>query len=585
MKKAPLNIFAFDTEDDSKGNAYLFNFYNTKTGKHHTFKHQLDALDFVCSKPYSQFWATNVEYDIINLFRGHFGMLHYCYAGSKMIFAELKYDNIRFIDTMNHWKISVAEMGDRIGLKKLKFNHNRKNPKATKKAIEYCRRDTEITGKFLKTMDINYQKVGATLRTTVAATALNYFQSDFSGKIVHPFEEHQIDFFHMGYYGGRTEIFYNKPMEGQIFYHDVNSLYPSALLSGVYPNICAGYTDDKLLDLSHEGMASVEIESPKSLEIPYLPAKFEGKLVFPLGTWQGIYTNFELRAAKSLGYRIGKVYRAITFFETFNPFSEYIEKMYSSRMLVQAEKDDLLSQTFKDLMNHLYGKFAQKNETTAMLPIASTELKEGDTIFGDLIFREQKTKYPAFANCIWACYVTAYARDLLYKNLIKVNNSDAVLLYCDTDSIIYENKNQILGNSKALGEFKLENIFKYAHFKLPKLYCLKEAKKRPIYKAKGVPYKARAAYFKKGKAQFKKPNKLRETLRRNLSPKRIHKLIPNYWEVREKEIRGKYDKRIVMLNGTTKPIFLIDGEISKNKEKSHGKRNKTSNEIRECSTD
>lgn len=565
MKKAQKRrVFSFDTEDDSKGKVLLYNFYDIRNKTHHTFRDQLSALDFVCSKVSSYFWATNLEYDINNLFRGHYGMLHYCFAGSKLIFADLKQDKIRFLDTLNHWKISVAEMGNKIGLKKLEMDHGKQNTRITKKFIDYCRRDTEITGKYLALMEAKYRKVGAELKTTIAASALNFFESEYYGKIQHPFEEHQIDFMHMGYYGGRTEIFHNRPVEGNIYYHDINSLYPFALHCGIYPNL-DNFSDSKTMELDFEGMCSVEITAPKDLEIPYLPAKIDGKLVFPLGNWQGVYTNFELRRAIELGYEVTKVYRAITFYDTFNPFSEFIDKLYKSRLKAKESKDELLATVYKDLMNHCYGKFAQKNESIKLIPFSEVdELKNGDTLFGDLVFRKQKTKYPRFANCIWAAYTTAFARDILWKNLQKTKEKGGMLLYCDTDSIIYESGKQLLEDSKKLGEFKLEKIWSYAHFKLPKLYCLKD-ETDVLYRAKGVPKKVANDFFETGKAKFKKPNKLRETLRRNLSPKRIHKLIPNYWEEREKEIHGKYEKRIVLPDGSTKPIVLINGVINKNK--------------------
>lgn len=578
MKKRnrPRKIFAFDTEDNSKGVPYLYNFYDIKTGRHFTFERQSDALDFALSQSNSHFWAVNLEYDINNLFRGFYGLLEYCFAGSKMIFCEYTNQNIRFLDTLNHWKIGVKEMGIKIGLPKLEFKHRSKIKKATKKSIEYCKRDTEITGKFLKEMMTKYAKAGAEFRTTIAATTLHYFQDNFFGKVVHALSEEQIDFFHMGYFGGRTEIFFNSPICGKIFYHDINSLYPFCMREGVFPDDVVFY-DDKTLDLTKEGMASVEIIAPENLKIPYLPARIDGKLYFPLGNWQGVYTNFELRQAVKLGYKIEKVYRAITFYDTIRPFKEYIDKMYKLRLKAQSEGDDLFSQVYKDLMNHLYGKFAQKNETTELLPLADIrEKRDGDVVFGDLIFRKQKTKYPKFANCIWSCYVTAYARDLLYNSMLRVIELGGKLLYCDTDSVIYENDTQILENSKEIGKFKLECIYDYAHFKLPKLYCLK-SNKELFYKAKGVPKDVRSDYFEKGIAEFRKPNKLRETLRRNRSTKRINKLIPNFWEIREKRVKSKYDKRIVLRSGNTLPVTLVDGKLETNEREKSNESSKRRN--------
>ena len=175
---------------------------------------------------------------------------------------------------------------------------------------------------------------------------------------------------------------------------------------------------------------------------------------------------------------------------------------------------------------------------------------------GDQILRHTIGPYQKHANGIWSCYTTAYARNLLYNALIKVKESGGLLIYCDTDSIIFESDKKIFKPSDQLGELKLEGEFRYGHFKLPKFYCLIPKKGALIYKTKGVPRKVAKDFFKKGKVSFRRPYKLREVLRRNMSPKRIEKLIPNYWEVTEKEVKRIYNKRKVLRDGTTKPIIL-----------------------------
>lgn len=431
--------------------------------------------------------------------------------------------------------------------------------------IEYCRRDTEITGKFVKSMLEKYRDIGCEPKTTIAATTLNYFEKAFYGKkITHPFQEKDIDFFHEGYYGGRTEIFFNKPIEGKIWYHDLNSLYPFCLRNHDFPNLETFYRTRRP-DFTLEGCCEVSLTCPKSLHIPYLPVKFNKKLLFPTGEFTGIYTYFEIREAVKLGYEVQKTHQAIEFPSTYRPFRAFIEEIYTQRLQAREIGDSLLSDVFKAFGNHAYGKYAQKNETTEIVPIHTLKkIPNGTVLLGqDLALIHRKIKYPKHANCIWASYTTAYARHRLYfHGLLKIKDP-AVLIYCDTDSVIYESPTQILEDSKDLGKFKMEHClnckkpFRYAHFKLPKLYNLRcRCNHTTIYKAKGIPQAQAKNYLTKGKARFKKPNKLRETLRRNLSPNKTHKLIPNFWETREKETIGKYSKRIVLPTGFTIPVDL-----------------------------
>lgn len=559
-KNRKRTLWAFDTEDNSKGKAFLFNFYNIEKDEHHTFKKQIEALDFVCSNYRSDFWAVNLEYDINNLFRDHYSLLEYIFAGSRLITASIKEDSIKFFDTLNHWHMSVKSMGERIGLPKIEIEHKGQS-RASTKMVEYCKRDTEITGRFIKSMRDKYEKIGCKLKTTIASTTLDYFQREFYERCNHSFTDAQIDFFHEGYYGGRTEIFFNAPIEGKIFYHDLNSLYPYALKVGNYP-VLEGYYETTSPNFEKEGMVEVTISASKNLSIPYLPKKLHGKLIFPVGIWTGTYTYFEIREAKKLGYKVLKIHKAIEFPNIFNPFTKFIDSVYEKRKEAKEVGDDLMQMSYKNLMNYCYGKFAQGNETTKLIPIKDTILKGGDTIFGDLVLRKEKKEYAAYANCVWSCYCTAFARHVLYYDgLSRVNSSGGMLLYCDTDSVIYESSNQIIEDSKELGKFKLEGVFKYAHFKLPKLYTLKTFDDIDSYKAKGVPKSVQKDFFLTGKAKYQKPNKLRETLRRNLSPKRTLKLVPNYWESREKELVGKYNKRRVLKNGNTLPIILKEEKL------------------------
>lgn len=564
MKRKPPRLIAFDTEDDSKGRAFLFNFYDVEKNTHHTFKKQIDALDFSLSQTNSNFWAVNLQYDINNLFRGYFGLLRYTFAGSRVLMAETvddegkNPDKIKFFDTLNHWMFSVSEMGRRIGLPKLDIKHTGSS-RVTKKMVEYCKRDTEITGRFVKSMRDVYHDMGCKLKMTIASTTLDFFERNYYGTLSHRFTEEQIDFFHRGYYGGRTEIFYTKPIEGEIFYHDINSLYPAVLEANSFPDI-SSFRETSNPDFGCEGMVEVEIIAPNDLQIPYLPHKKEGKLIFPVGEWSGVYTYFEIREALKLGYKVRNVKRAIEFSGVVTPFVDFIGDVYEKRKIAKEKNDELLQMSYKNLMNYCYGKFAQGNEITKLVPLRSHKLKTGDTIMFDLVLTKEKEKYPRYANCIWACYCTAYARHVLYtQGLIKVLQSGAVVLYCDTDSVLYENAENVLGDSKDLGRFKLEGKFEYAHFKLPKLYALRAKSSETIYRTKGVPRKVSKEFFETGKATFRKPNKLRETLRRNLSPSRVEKIVPNFWELREKTATGKYDKRTeIGKTGFTKPLVLKD---------------------------
>lgn len=556
--KKEAQVWAFDTEDDSKGNVKIINFFDGQN--HHTFFDKKSAVNFLTEMSSSnmQFWACNLQYDLVNLFGDDVDCLEIGYVGSRVIDAKIKGTFVYFRDTLNHWKISVKEMGMRIGLEKIDVKGDFVN-------VEYCRRDTEITWKFVNQMKIHYESIGCKLKSTIGSTALNYFFDTQTVKRPKEnyFSTEQLEFMKLGYYGGRTEIFFNKPVEGNIQYVDFNSLYPSVMRRNfpVLNDHCCYFTNKP--DFKKEGILYGLVESPRNLYVPYLPCRSDnGGLIFPLGEFSGHWTYFEIREAQKIGYKIKKIFRALEFDSgNFYPFKNFVESLYIKRLEAKNKKDDLLSDAFKLIMNNLYGKFGQGREFTKLLPLASkSDLRETDTIMGSFILRQEIGDYPKHTNMVWSSYTTAYGRHELWLGMQKVRNKKGLLIYCDTDSIIFESDKRIFKESGDLGDLKSEGDFKYAHFKLPKLYVLIEKKGEKKYRAKGVPRLNAEEFFETGKTSFKRPYKLREALRRNLSPKKKYKIIPNYWDLVEKQSLKKYDKRSVSKTGETKPLILGKGE-------------------------
>lgn len=573
-----MKTWTFDTEDDSKGNVYIINFYDGKN--HATFTHkeikkrcskrektrllQNKALRFLENvEGHSHtIWSVNLGYDLNNLFGQHLYLPKINYVGSRTISASILGTGIRFHDTLNHWKIGVKEMGDRIGLKKLETSDFDN--------VEYCQRDSEIAFRYIEKVQKTYEEIGCKLKATIGSTALNFFESKFFPKQKKRIlTKDELRFLQEGYYGGRTEIFYNSPVRGKIWYHDFNSLYPD-VSRGVFPIIrrdAIHFT--KHPDLNLEGAIDVTITAPAQ-DIPYLPTRSEsGGLIFPQGTFRGTYTYFEIREAIKRNYKLNKIHKALEFSAgTFRPFKEFMEFNYQRRLELQDE-DPIGAQACKDLMNNLYGKWGQGNEHEELIPHGG-RIKAGQLVMGPLVLEKIEGEYPLHSNKIWSMYTTAYGRHKTHGILEQVPKKGGLLIATDTDSIIYESEKCLFPESHELGGLKLEipkdkkqpikfpngqikKYWDYAHWKLPKLYRLDND-----YKAKGIPKKdgKQKEFFETGKAKFRKPLKLREVLRRNLSKKRKRKLIPNFWIEVEKQSNKVYDKRIVLKTGDTQPLTI-----------------------------
>ncbi len=300
-------------------------------------------------------------------------------------------------------------MGKRIGLEKLKANGNFDD-------VEYNQRDARITRQFVLKMREKYAEFGAELKSTIGSTALNLFHKSYYSKPTHnPLNDQHINWLLDGYFGGRVEIFHTKPVTGAIHYYDFNSLYPSVMAGNLFPKFDRfGFT--KNVDFEAEGMAEVLVNVPKETEIPYLPTRSDHGLIFPTGRFRGRWTYFEIREAMKLGVKVEKVYRGLEFLGTTSPFDEFIKTLYRERMHARdVLKDELMSDSAKLIMNNLYGKFAQGNEVTKLIPFDRNKLKQGDQIIQDMVLRTEIKDYPLQTNVIWSAYVTAYGRHKLHE--------------------------------------------------------------------------------------------------------------------------------------------------------------------------
>lgn len=576
-----MKLWALDSEDNTKGHVFLVNFFDGK--KHHTFFDNKKAVRWLYAQYDMEIWATNVGYDLNNLFQGlSWDFVSITYIDSRIISARIKGTKIYFRDTLNHWKMSVADMGEKLGLEKkqISFKEMSKkfytDPLVKKKTLDYCRRDTEITYQWVNGMREKYKKMGCKLKATVGSSALEFYYDNFFQRPKYILDKDEVKrteklkFLKEAYTGGRVEIFHRKPVKGKIFYFDVNSLYPYAM-KNFFPHLEKCYWRKKP-NLKKEGVCDVDIEAPKNIILPYLGLKLDTQgLVFPAGRFRGVYTYFEIRKAREMGYRVHRFYKALEFPNRYKPFEDYIDFLYKKRLEAKNNKDDLLQEACKNLMNHLYGKFFQGNQYDQLIAYKDPkELKTGDVQLGGMALRKITMSkkingkltevFPPHTNGIWSCYVTAYGKDILYNYLKTVLEKKGQLIYYDTDSIIFKNDEPIFETSNELGKVKLEGILKYAYFKLPKLYKLIPLDKKFYsikkiqYKAKGVPKKYAEKFFENGIVRFKRPYKLREVLRRNL--KKENKLIPNYWEWNDKESFKTYTKRRVLPSGKTMPIIL-----------------------------
>jgi hypothetical protein len=345
--------------------------------------------------------------------------------------------------------------------------------------------------------------------------ALSLFKQFYVKEFQH-LDDYHLNFLRKGYYGGRVEIYKLGVVQGQINHYDVNSLFPSVMKGGRFPDLDTIYITQKP-DFDREGVFEGWIYIPRTF-IPALPVRAD-ELLFPYGSIYGTWAYPEIRQLLADGGRVVRCKQAIEFDDVESPFDQYVNYCYKGKV---ESKTDLDKTFWKLMLNSLYGKFGQNGGLEIIYDDKEKTL-------------EGKAKH---ANIIWSAYITSYAR----LRLLSILRSCRSLFYTDTDSIFTFDD---FPTSTELGGLKLEGQYSTAEFKGNKLYCLDDS-----VKAKGVPRKYARDFFRNGRTVFRKPMRYRESRRRGLQP--------NVWNDVEKQARKDYSKRKILPDGSTEPWDFLE---------------------------
>jgi hypothetical protein len=327
----------------------------------------------------------------------------------------------------------------------------------------------------------------------------------------------------------------------------------------------------------YEGFSEVYIEVPYMHKCP-LPYKDDGKLIFPYGILNGVWSHVELRNALKLGCRILKYERCLYYTKTCNPFRTFIDTMYSKRLKYQEENNKGMAFICKILMNSLYGKFAQRYQDRLRY-IHNTDENLQDYIsqydfdeVGEFFIFKIPSKPSIFCFPIWSAYITAYARLKIYDIIIE---HDSIL--CDTDSSITFNE---IISSKKLGELKVEHYLTEMISIKPKMYALDLSheiesesdliKRQKIedsqVKCKGMNSKMQYQEFKtmiSSSETLKTINRVFVKFRRHLRQhQEINSVLNEEKEFSLEDDKRNWKKKFDSAFQESAPIFIQDGKRS-----------------------
>jgi hypothetical protein len=507
-------------------------------------------------------FAHNAEYDLSTIYGNIYQFDSKAIFNNKFICATN--GNCTFADSLNIYKASVKKIGAMLGMNKGELKAIEKTDSKAKKkgitsaAINYCIRDCEIVYEALVRI---FEDCG-TIKITQAGLSMAYFRNYH---LNYPIEHNHLKkHFWDSYFGGRTEAFKIGKTNSSVI--DVNSMYPYIMRNIDFPNPKLLKTENRVsvkrfekILKHYEGCIYCTVTHEKSW-LGYLPVKQDGKLIFPIGTFSGCWNFNEIRFALEKGVVQIKNIERVVYAERFkSPFVSFVDDLYLKRFKTENELEVF---RIKILMNSLYGKFGSRViETTEYINDLINEFdyinqkdKEGKLIrlskFNSerldafMICKVDKPIDHAFSIPSFASYITSGARVLLLKKLLDLEKCKPV--YCDTDSIFFEiDKGEYSETNKKLGEWKLEK----------KIVTEIRGLKNYSYLEKGIKYdkikgvQSDAIKLSDEKFMYYSLVKTKEALHRQIEPMTQVKRI--------KIIKSKYDKRILLNDGSTKPIEII----------------------------
>lgn len=379
-------------------------------------------------------------------------------------------ETIKFVDTLNIWRLPLNSIGASIGLKKLAM------PKLTDPQAQweaYGKRDVEVLQSVTKAWFtfIRDNDLGG-FSPTLASQAFNAYRHRF---MKHPIfvdaNTKAVDLARESYVGGRVECFRLGRYHGQFYYIDVNSMYPSVMVNQDFPcRLVSVYQRPRNDEIKHWlkdkcMVVDCEIDTPD----PAYPVIMNNKLMFPIGQFRVNLATPEFKYAFDNGH-ITKMHQ-LALYEKASLFKDFITEIYTLRLAAKERGDDINAWLYKILMNSLYGKFGQRGrvyetcDTCDPKEIWSHPVVNMDTgvrtnmrAFGGIVQHqlmdgESRESHPAIAS-----HVTSAARMILWRAIAKAGREH--VYYCDTDSLVvdsvgFDNMSKLIDDSK-LGYWALE---------------------------------------------------------------------------------------------------------------------------------
>ncbi|KAL9678789.1 hypothetical protein QQ045_016640 [Rhodiola kirilowii] len=350
--------------------------------------------------------------------------------------------------------------------------------------LEYMKQDIRLLGGImLKAQEINRSNYSVDIvsKLTVPSQALTIFRTRYYDDKKFPIYRPSMNedyFIRRGYYGGHADAYI--PYGENLYYYDVNSLYPFIMKSFPMPGgkpVWHGKLEDRDLD-DLCGFIEAYVECPTNMKRPFLPYRDSKKtLIFPTG------------------YLFNKM--------DSSPFESFVSDLFEKRQEAKRNGNDAMSYIYKIFLNSLYGRFGINPECNVTVIcdyeqytklIKEKNIKDGDKLseyhyvvtystnkeLDDTEWKPPKLSAVQLSAAITACariymYPFTSREDCYYTDTVQLSaaitacariymypfTSREDCYYTDTDSVVLGNPlPENLLSETDLGKFKCEYLVK-----------------------------------------------------------------------------------------------------------------------------
>ena len=381
-----------------------------------------------------------------------------------------EYPNIEFRCSYMLTRLSVDSWGKQIGLPKMSGDLDYEKIRTpltplTDKEMKYCERDCEVVYAGIKKYVQQYENVHnipltqtGTVRRVVKdklTQDLDYVRKIKKLVPISPMEYKRLQTVFAGGYTHASRMYSGQVIRGIIEHYDFASSYPTQMLAHKYPMSRWAYLPSKEMpsEETFDDYAYIFVLKFRRLNCikinTYIQASksFGKKIKFDNGRilsaeeieltiteqdWLTIKESYEWEEMTVLEqYKAKKEYLP-------KPFLEYILELYKNKTELKDVEgmEDLYMQS-KQYINSLFGMSVTAivqsdvkyiNNEWVQTPLTLEMIQKRLKRLSD--FHDREKRY--FLSYAWGCWVTAYARRMLWKCILSV---DSEVLYADTDSI------------------------------------------------------------------------------------------------------------------------------------------------------